>query len=161
MKKKKTEARRAQAKRFNMVSIALGVLLTAALTAAFIHFDVFTYRSVFYEYSEQEQEINDKIYSNTHEAKIDSYGDLTIAKNAVSSTTVSYFESEEMGVRILAYKDSDGSYRTAFDKCQSCREDSSAFYELDGILYCAECGVGVSVDSLGEKAGAGRLAIPS
>lgn len=161
-KRKSKQAKlREKIRNFNIISIAACLLLTVVLTALFIHFDIFTFKSVYYEYTSEEKAINEQIIANTHKAATDNYGDLTIPKSSVSQDTISYFESDDLGVRILAYQSAAGNYITAFDRCQRCRDENSAFYEQNGMLRCLKCGEGVTLEDFGTDSDAGPRLIPS
>ncbi|MBR3869977.1 MAG: DUF2318 domain-containing protein [Clostridia bacterium] len=145
-KNKKTTAQRE--KRFTYLSIIIFVVGVIALTAVFLHFDIFTYKSVFFEYNEYELAVNEKMKENTHIAEVDPYGDVFIPKSLISSQTISYFEAEEYGERILAFNDGI-RYRLAYDRCHKCED--GWFYEYNGYLHCSACGQGIELSELGKE----------
>ena len=152
MGNKKAAKQRAE-KKFLYVSIIVFVVGTLLLTSVFLHFDMFTYKSVFYEYTEQEIVVNEKIKENTHYVKTDGYGDMLIPRSLVSSETVSYFETDDSNVRILAYADNSLNYLLGYDLCQRCvsQGKNGWFYEHGGYLCCSVCGKGIELSELGKR----------
>lgn len=145
----KREVRQRAEKKFLYTSIIIFVIGTIILTSVFLHFDLFTYKSVYFEFTDYEIAVNEKIKENTHYVKTDAYGDMLIPRTQVSSGTVSYFQTDNSDTRILAFADSRMNYRLGFDLCQKCGK--GWFYEGGGYLHCSVCGRGIKLEELGSE----------
>ncbi len=140
-------------KKFLRISVIIFLIGVIVLTSVFLYFDIFTYKSVFFEYTEAEIAVNEKIKENSYVAEIDAYGDVIIPKTQISFDTVSYFQIGEYDARILAYIDSNFNYLLGYDSCQQCVSQGRTgwFYENNGYLHCSVCGAGIELSELGSE----------
>lgn len=84
-------------------------------------------------------------------------GLVTIPVTKLSDGKAKFYKMAHNGkvVSFFAVKTSDGSYKTAFDACDSCFKDKKGYEQQGDQMNCTNCNQKFAVDRLGPNATGG------
>jgi len=86
-----------------------------------------------------------------------SNGTITVPVAKLADGKARFYKFEDSGKEItfLAVKAADGSYKTAFDACDSCYRSKKGYEQLGDKLNCKNCNQKFAINRLGPNATGG------
>lgn len=84
-------------------------------------------------------------------------GAVTIPVAKLTDGKAKFYKMAHNGKEIVffAVKTSTGSYRTAFDACDSCYKDRKGYEQQGDVMNCTNCNQKFAIDRLGPNASGG------
>jgi uncharacterized membrane protein len=86
-----------------------------------------------------------------------SNGTITVPVAKLSDGKAHFYKFEDNGkeINVLAVKAADGSYKTAFDACDSCYKSKKGYEQQGDKLNCKNCNQKFAINRLGPNASGG------